>query len=114
MPDESWSNVRRDFCLKIVDRLFLRSGRTGVSANDGRINHQIFQIAVSREMLKEFFKDTDCAPPIKAFVNRVPIAVTGRQKPPLRSRTGNPENGFEKLAALGFLSDINVRAGFQK
>jgi len=65
-------------------------------------------------MLKEFFKDTGLTPARKAFVNRVPIAVFFRQKPPLRTGAGDPENGFEKVTAIIFLPDINVGAGFQE
>lgn len=33
--DESWLNVRRDFCLNIGVRVFLRSGAGSVSADNG-------------------------------------------------------------------------------
>jgi hypothetical protein len=56
--------------------VFFRSRTTGVRANDGRINQQIFKILVTGNMLKEFFKDTRARPSRKAFVYRVPITVT--------------------------------------
>lgn len=49
---ESWSNVRRDFCLKIARHLFLRSGGAGVAADNGRIDQQIFQIPIFWDLLE--------------------------------------------------------------
>jgi len=85
-----------------------------VSADNGRINQQIFQVAVTAQMVKQFFKDTSPAPPGEAFVNSIPVAVFFGQKPPLRAGAGDPENGFEKVSAIIFLPDIDVRAGFQE
>jgi dihydropyrimidinase len=79
-----------------------------------KINQKMLKVSVGGAEFKQLFKNIRLRPAGKAFVDCIPVAIFARQQSPLRSRTGNPQNGFEKLAALVFLSDINTRASFQK
>jgi hypothetical protein len=57
-----------------------------VSANDRRINQEVFKVAIFANMRKEFFKDAELTPSMKAFIDRVPVAVTFGEEPPLSHR----------------------------
>jgi hypothetical protein len=43
------------------------------------------------------------------FVDTVPFAILCWQEPPLSTASENPEDGFNKAAALGFLTDVDTR-----
>jgi hypothetical protein len=83
-----------------------------VSANNRRINQQMFEVAVSRKMLEQFFKDAELAPAVKALINRIPVAVLFWKQSPLRTRASNPKHGFEETAHVAPGSETNLGAGF--
>jgi hypothetical protein len=85
-----------------------------VSANDGQINQQIFQIPVTGEMLKQLFKDALIAPPIKAAVNGIPFTVNARKQSLLCARTSNPQNGFKKATHIGSRAEADFGKGSQR
>ena len=85
-----------------------------MSADDSRVNHQVFEIAVSGAKCKELFKDLLLRPARKAFVNRVPIAICSGQGPPLSIRASHPQNGIEETTAFVFLADVDIGTGSQK
>lgn len=69
-----------------------------MSADDGRVNQQIFHVAVGREMLEQRFKDAEVTPSGEAFINGVPVAILFGQESPLCTRTSDPQDSFEKTA----------------
>ncbi|HEX8148017.1 MAG TPA: hypothetical protein VF591_12625, partial [Pyrinomonadaceae bacterium] len=62
----------------------------------GRIDQQMLQVTVLREMLEELFKDLEFAPAREALIDGVPTAVLARQERPLRAAAINPEEGVMK------------------
>ncbi len=57
LPSESWWRSRPDFGLDFVRRVFLcASSSTRMSAHNGRVNQQIFHVAVRRKMLAPTFQ----------------------------------------------------------
>jgi hypothetical protein len=58
-----------------------------MSADDGRVNDQIFHVAVRREMLEELFKDLEVTPAREAFIDGVAVTILARQESPLLRRS---------------------------
>jgi hypothetical protein len=79
-----------------------------MSADDSRINQQMFEVTVLGEVLEQLFKDLEFAPPGEAFIDGVPAAVLARQESPLRAAPRNPQDGFKEAAhvAPGSESDL--------
>lgn len=84
-----------------------------MSAYDGRVEHQIFHVAVSREMLKQLFPDLEVTPSGEAFIDGVPVTVLTRQESPLRACASNPQDCFEEAAHVAAGSEPYLGAGFQ-
>ena len=63
-------------------------------------------------MLKKFVKDTEFAPTIEAFENRIPFAVLFRQEAPLRTASSDPKHGVEKTAAIATRTEADFGTGF--
>ena len=82
-----------------------------MSPNDRAIEDQMFQVRLSGTMLVQLMPDPFVTPAGKAFVNRVPGAVLFRQQAPLRPAAGDPEDTFDKKAALVFIAHINLTTG---
>ena len=79
-----------------------------MSADNGRINEQMFQIRVTGERLMELLEDALPTPAREPFIDGVPVAILLRQESPLRAAASNPQHGFEELAAVLLLPDIGV------
>jgi hypothetical protein len=84
-----------------------------MSAHNSRVNQEIFHVAVRREMLEQLFKDAEVTPTGEAFINCIPVAMLCGQESPLRSRTSNPQDGFEETATIASGSEPDLRASFQ-
>jgi hypothetical protein len=69
----------------------------------------MFQIGVTGERLMKLFEDALTTPPREPFIDGVPVAVLHRQESPLCAAAGDPQDGFEKLAASLLRPDIGVR-----
>ena len=85
-----------------------------MGAHDGAIDDQIFHVRVVNEMLMHPFPDSFVAPASEALVDAVPVTVALWQKPPLRTAASHPDYGFDKPAAVGFLTDIQIWTGVQE
>jgi hypothetical protein len=82
--------------------------------DDGAIEDQMFHIRVIGKMLIHFVPNILISPASKAFVDAIPMAILVWQQPPLGAAASDPEDAFDKTAALVFLADINVRTGPQE
>ena len=79
-----------------------------MSAHDGRVKHQILHVAISREMLEQFFKDLELTPPGEAFIDGVPVTIFAWQESPLRAGARDPQDGFEEAAAVASGSELTL------
>lgn len=82
--------------------------------HDGTVRHQTFQIGVFGTEGKEGLEDVLFTPTREAFVDAVPIAVSGRQEPPLCAAAGNPEDSGQELATFPLRPDIHIGTRPQK
>jgi hypothetical protein len=80
-----------------------------MSANDSRVNEQVLQIGVTGKGLMQLLEDALPTPTRESFIDCVPVTILGRQESPLCAAAGNPQDGFEKLAAILLPPDISVR-----
>jgi hypothetical protein len=84
-----------------------------MSADNSRVNQQIFHITVRRKMLEQLFKDAERTPTGEAFINGVPVAILFGQESPLRARASDPQDGFEETAAIASGSKPYLWTSFQ-
>src|SRR5688500_7086896 len=85
-----------------------------MSANDGAVNEQVFEVWISGAELMQLFKEAGVSPTGKAFIDRIPIAVFFGQQSPLRAGARNPKDGREEAAALPLRADVNLAARAQE
>jgi hypothetical protein len=85
-----------------------------MSANDGAVNEQVFQVWVSGAKLMQLLENTGIRPTRKAFIDGIPIAVGIGQQAPLRARASDPKDGGEEATALPLSADVNLRIRAQE
>jgi hypothetical protein len=90
---------------------FEGSGSTGVSTNDGAVEHEVFHIGGIDKVLAHSLKNSLGTPAGESFVDAVPIAVLFRKQSPLGTAPTHPKHCFDEAAAIALLSDIQVWAG---
>ncbi len=64
-------------------------------------------------MLEQLFKNLEVTPPREAFINGVPVTVLAGQESPLRSRTSDPQDGFEETSDIASGSEPYLGTSFQ-
>ena len=85
-----------------------------MSANDGAINEQVFEVWISGAELMQLLEDAGLRPTGKAFIGGIPIAVGFGEQAPLRAAASDPKDGREKAPALPLCANLDVRAGAQE
>lgn len=60
-----------------------------MSANDGAVNEQVFEVWINGAELMQLFKDAGVSPTGKAYIDRIPIAVFFGQQLPLPASDHN-------------------------
>ena len=85
-----------------------------MSANNGAVNEQMFQVRVSSAKLMKLLEYASVSPTCKAFINSIPIAVLFGKQTPLRTRASDPEYGREEATALPLSADVELWAGAQE
>jgi hypothetical protein len=85
-----------------------------MSANDGAVNQQVFQVWVSGAKLMQLLEDTCISPTGKALIDGIPVAIRWGKQAPLGTVANNPEDGGEKASALPLRADVNLRASAQE
>lgn len=80
-----------------------------MSADDRAVDDEVFHVRIVSKVLQHRFPDAGITPASEAFVDAVPLAVLLRQHTPLRATAVQPENGLDKKAAFGFMTDIDIR-----
>ena len=81
-----------------------------MSADDGAINEQMFEVWVSGAKLMKLLKDASISPERKAFINGIPLAVLFWKQSPLCTGARNPEEGRKEEARLPLSADVNLAA----
>ena len=81
-----------------------------MSANDGAINEQVFQVRVRGAKLMQLLEYASFSPTGKAFIDGIPIAIGFGQQAPLRAAASDPEDGRKEALALPLGTDMNLRA----
>ena len=81
-----------------------------MSANDGAVNQQVFQVWVSGAKLMQLLKYASFSPTGKAFIDGIPIAVGFGQQAPLSARASDPEDGRKEALALPLGTNMYIRA----
>lgn len=79
-----------------------------MSADNGRVNEQMFHVRIVGERLMELLEDALPTPTREPLIDGVLVTVLWRQQSPLCAAPSNPEHGFEELAAILFAPDIGV------
>jgi len=64
------------------------------------VNHDAFHVGITGHSVKYPFKNIGFDPMSEALENGVPIAKLGRQVPPWRTGSGNPQNGFHEKSRI--------------
>lgn len=80
-----------------------------MSADNGRVNEQLFHVGVVGEEPMELLEDAVPTPARESFIDGVPVAVRCGQQSPLRAAASNPEHGFEAPTAILLWPDLGVR-----
>jgi hypothetical protein len=80
-----------------------------VSADDSRVNEQVFHIGIAKERLMELLEDALPAPTREAFIDGIPVTVLCGKQSPLCAAAGDPQHGFKELTAILLPPDIGVR-----
>ncbi len=101
--------------MRII-RVWLSAPRAAVSreaphlgADDGAVQGEALQVGASANVLMHPFPDTPFRPAGKAPIYAVPLAICGRQQPPLRTRPRHPEQRRNEPPALRFIAYVHVR-----
>ena len=81
-----------------------------MSANDGAINEQVFEVWISGAKLMQLLEEAGIGPAGKTFIDSIPIAVLFREQAPLCTRARNPEDGRKEAATLPLRADVNLAA----
>lgn len=85
-----------------------------MSANDGAINEQVFEIWISGAKLMQLLEDASLSPASEAFIDGVPVAILVREQSPLSTAARNPEDSRKEAATLPLRADVNLRARAQE
>jgi hypothetical protein len=81
-----------------------------VSANNGRIEHDIFHIGISGEVFKHLLPYADFTPATESFVHAIPLAIFSREQAPLRPTPQYPKHGFDKTPSFSSRPDLDLGA----
>jgi hypothetical protein len=71
-----------------------------MGAHNGAVDHRVFIVGVSGQMLKNPFPDTRFCPTAEAAVNVFPVTETFRQVPPGNTGTVSVENRLHEQAVI--------------
>ena len=71
-----------------------------MGAHNRAIDEDIFKVGIIHHSIEKAVKYSIATPPVKANVDRVPLAEMLRQGPPMRTGSREPENGLHKLAVV--------------
>jgi hypothetical protein len=76
------------------------SSSTGVSPNNGAVEHEVLHIWIIDKVLVHSLEDALATPAGESFVDTVPVAVLLGKQPPLGSTPAHPKKSFDESAAL--------------
>ena len=76
--------------------------------DDSAVDDQVLHVGVIDQVLMHSLPNSALAPSGEPLVNAVPSSVLGREHPPLRTGTGNPQHGIDKPSTLSFLAYVQV------
>ena len=85
-----------------------------MGTDDGAVQDEVLKVRVCDAVLMQPFPDTPFRPTGKAPVDAVPLAVLGRQQPPLRTRSCHPEHRRNEPPTLRFVANVHIRLAAKK
>ena len=85
-----------------------------MSADNGAVNEQVFEVWISGAKLMQLLEDAGISPAGETFIDGIPIAIGFREQSPLRTGARNPEDGRKESPTLPLRADVNLAARAQE